>query len=87
MAFMNCVYLYDCLSFLKQKMIYHKIHICNLYIHHELYGGVSPIYLIEKMIYYKIHICNLCGLHELCECVSLNDILKNMIYHNIHMHL
>ena len=46
------------------EMIYHKIHICNIYGLHELYECISSN-VHEKIIYHKIHICNLYGLHEL----------------------
>ena len=76
--FSMCLYeLWGCVSSYNGlgQMICHKIHICNLYIHHELYGGVSPIYLNQWKIYHKSHICSLYGLHELCRCVSSNMML------------
>ena len=38
---------YDSSKLLLEKMIYHKNHICDLYIHHELYEDVSPKNVIE----------------------------------------
>ena len=79
--------LYECVSSnsLLKKMIYHKIHICDLCGLHELCGCVSLNILLCKMIYHKIRICNLCGLHELCICDSSNVVLEKMIYHKIHI--
>ena len=45
MSFLGDLYeLSECVfsNVLLEKMIYRKIHICNLYIHHELYEDVSP---------------------------------------------
>ena len=62
-------------NFLLQKMIYHKIHICDLCGLRELYEYVPSNILLEKMIYHKIHICDLCGHCELCGCVASNFLL------------
>ena len=66
-------------------MIFHKIHICNLYGLHEPCGSVSSNVLIEKKIPHKIHICNLYCLHELFWCVSSNFLLEKKTFHMNHI--
>ena len=72
-------------NLLIEKIIYHNIHICDLFGLHELIWCVSSNSILSKMIYYKIHICNLCGLHELFECVSSKYALWRLIYHMSHI--
>ena len=59
-----------------EKMIFHKIHICNICGLHELCGCVSSNFVLEKMICHKIHICNLYGLHEHCGCGSSSFVFQ-----------
>ena len=50
MSFLGDLYeLSECVfsNVLLEKMIYRKIHICNLYIHHELYGDVALIFAMQ----------------------------------------
>ena len=66
-------------NFLLQKMIYHKIYICNLCSLHELLKYVSSNCVQEKIIYYMNHICDLCGFHELCKCVTSNSLTEKQV--------
>ena len=84
MRSVNELFEYVSSNWLHEKMIFHKLYICDLCVPHELYGCVFSKFLLEKMIYYKIYICSLCGLHELCGCVSSNIVNKKKIYHKIH---
>ena len=65
----NCNFceFYECgtSNVLLEKMIFHKIHICNIFDLHELQGSVSSNMLLKKMIFRKIHICDLFYHYEL----------------------
>ena len=68
-----------------EKIIYHKFHICDLYVHYEMYGDVSPMLVMQWITYHNLYICCLCGLDELYGCISLTFLLKKMICHKIHI--
>ena len=63
-------------NLLLERIIYHKICICNLCGLHELCGCVSLDIVLEKMFYYKIHNCNLCIHCELYGGASRNLLMK-----------
>ena len=68
-------------------MIWHKVHICDLCVHHEPHGcGVSKVHY-KSIMFHKNHICNLCVFHdhELCECDFSSYELVNMISHKYHI--
>ena len=71
----------DRLIDMHEKMIYHKIHIRDVCVLHELCECASSNVLLQKMIYHKNHICNLCCLHELWECVHLSVLFDKMIFY------
>ena len=63
-------------------MIYHKIHICNLYDLHELYESVSSNILHQKMIFHKIHICGplwMCFLNVPARVIEVASFVIKMI--------
>ena len=64
--FFGCGPSYD----VNKKMIFHKIHICDICGLHELCGCVSLDVPFEKMICHNIHICDLYIHHELYGDVS-----------------
>ena len=68
-------------------MIWHKVHICDLCVHHEPHGcGVSKVHY-KSIMFHKNHICNLCVFHdhELCECDFSSYELVNMISPKYHI--
>ena len=67
--------------FLLRWKIFHKNHICNFFVLHELPWCESSNLLNEKRISHKNHIYNVFLLHDLCWCVPSDQIIchKNHI--------
>ena len=66
-------------------MLFHKNHICNIFVPHVLSWCVSSEFLIQWMIFHKNHICDFCVPHELFWCVSSDNLIEWMIFHNNHI--